>query len=114
MEDGGADTLGDGGREGGCGGVTQNQNGIFQSCLAQFHGFQHGTDTEKGAFVLQKPCHLNGTVTVSVGFDHGHYRNACLFPNRIKVPFNGIQTDLYPCAVEIQDHQLACNDFSSF
>ena len=56
--------------------VSQNQDGVGEPRPAQFRGFQHGADTEEGAFVLQKPCHLNGTVAVGIRLDNAQQLTA--------------------------------------
>ena len=104
---GGADILHDGGGEGLDGGMAQDQNGGAQTGPTQFHGFQHGADTEKGAFALQQPGHLNGTVAIGIGLDDGHDGNTGLPADPVKVPGNGIQIDFDSGIVEIQEDQLA-------
>ena len=106
MEDGGPDAVADGCGKGGYRSIAQNQNGIVQSGPPQLHGFQHGAHAEERAFVLEQPGNLNGAVTVGVGFDNGHHRKTCFFPDGIDVFFNGIQVDNHLGIVIIQANQL--------
>ena len=72
----------------------------------ELHGFQHGADAEEGAFVLQKPGHLNGPVTVGIGFDDGHNGQPGFLLNCVYVFFNRIQVNDYLGIVIMQVNQL--------
>ena len=101
-----ADALPDGGGEGGYRGIAQNQDGSFQSRPPELHGFQHGTDAEKGALLFQKPRHLNGSVAVGIGFDNGHNGQSGLFLHRVDIFFNGIQVDDHLSIIIMHANQL--------
>ena len=87
-------------------GMPQNQNRGMQAGLTQFHGFQHGADSEKGTPSLQQPGHLNGAMAIGIRLDHRHHCNPGLFPHRFKIGGNGIQVNFYQGTVKTQTYQL--------
>ena len=106
VENGGADSQPDRIGESGHRGLAQNQNGGGQAGLPQFQGFQHRTDTEKAAFILQKTADLHSAVAVGIGFDHCHYLGAGLGGDPVEVGGDHIQIDGNIGIVEIQVYQL--------
>ena len=63
------------------------------------------TPEARRAFILQKPCYLNGTVTIGIRLDHRHHGGAGFFLHSIKILGNDVQIDIHISVVEIHiDH----------
>ena len=75
--------------------MTQDQNRLLQSRLAQLQGFTHAGNAEKSHLAFQQPGDLHRAMTVGVRLDDGHNRNPGLALHRVKVGEDGVHVDVH-------------------
>ena len=75
--------------------VPQDQNGLFDPCVAQFQSLRKGGHPKEGAVTFQMPSNRHSSVTVGIRLHHGHHGYTGFSRDRLKVMINGIQVNIH-------------------